>query len=50
MDNARTANTNNERRNYLATYNPLIEHGKIEITSIAAIQKEYDALINLKQN
>ena len=43
-DTANTANTNKERRNYLATYNPLIAHGKIEIKSIAAIQEEYDAL------
>ena len=43
-DTARTANTNNERRNYLATYDPLIAHGKIEIESIIAIQDEYEAL------
>ena len=43
-DTARTANTNNERRNYLATYDPLIAHGKIEIESITAIQDEYEAL------
>ena len=44
QDTANTVNTNRERRNYLATYNPLIEHGKIEIKPIAAIQEEYDAL------
>ncbi len=44
QDTARTANTNRERRDYLAKYNPLIEHGKIEINPIAAIQEEYDAL------
>ena len=43
-DTARTANTNNERRNYLATYDQLIAHGKIEIESIIAIQDEYEAL------
>lgn len=43
-DTAKTANTNKERRDYLAKYDPHITHGKIEIKSIKAIQEEYDAL------